>query len=151
MRPATPLGEVTGLAETAGGELLVVARSLLGVRVRVFDAAEGKQLRSLGELLPVDGEGTVVQGGVLLAPSTISGSTLLFRVTDGAPLGALRVLRDGRGAYFLAPSGAVELLGAPLSGVGACRVGFRSFPPELCLERLERPGSLRRALAGEVP
>ncbi len=151
MRPATPLGEVTGLAETAGGELLVVARSLLGVRVRVFDAVEGKQLRSLGELLPVDGEGTVVQGGVLLAPSTISGSTLLLRVADGAPLGALRVLRDGRGAYFLAPSGAVELLGTPLGGVGACRVGFRSFPPELCLDRFDRPGSLRRALAGEVP
>jgi WD40 repeat protein len=151
MRPATPLGEVTGLAETAEGELLVVARSLLGVRVRVFDAARGKQLRSLGELVPVDGEGMAVQGGVLLAPSTISGSTLLLRVSDGAPLGALRVLRNGRGAYFLAPSGAVELLGTPLGGVGACRVGFRSFPAELCLDRFERPGSLRRALAGEVP
>jgi WD40 repeat protein len=151
LRPATPLGEVTALAPTEEGELLVVARSLLGVRVRVFDREQGAQLRSLGELLPVDGEGVAVRGKVLLAPSTISGSTLLLRVRDGVPLGALRVQRDGRGAYFLAPSGAIELLGGALRGVGVCRVGHRSFPAELCLDRFEQPGLLRRALAGEAP
>jgi WD40 repeat protein len=151
LRPATPLGEVTALAPTEEGELLVVARSLLGVRVRVFDREQGAQLRSLGELLPVDGEGVAVRGKVLLAPSTISGSTLLLRVRDGVPLGALRVQRDGRGAYFLAPSGAIELLGGSLRGVGVCRVGHRSFPAELCLDRFEQPGLLRRALGGEAP
>lgn len=151
LRPATPLGEVTALAPTEEGELLVVARSLLGVRVRVFDREQGTQLRSLGELLPVDGEGVAVRGKVLLAPSTISGSTLLLRVRDGVPLGALRVQRDGRGAYFLAPSGAIELLGGSLRGVGVCRVGHRSFPAELCLDRFEQTGLLRRALGGEAP
>lgn len=150
LQPTTPLGDVAALDRTEEGELLVVSRSLLGVRVRVFEHAQGKQLRSLGELLPIDGEGAVVRGGVLLAPSTLSGSTLLMRVADGAPLGVLRVLRNGKGAYFLAPSGGIELMGTTLGEVGACRIGHRSFPSALCQDRFDTPGLLRCALAGGV-
>lgn len=148
LQPSTPLGEVMSLAPLHDGTLLVVSQSLLGVKARVFETEQGRQLRSLGELLSIDGDGVAVHGGVLLAPSTLTGSTLLLRLQDGAPLGALRVLRDGRGAYFLAPSGQIELLGTSLRGLGSCRVGHRSFPSELCLDRFDTPGLLRQTLAG---
>ncbi|WP_437684182.1 hypothetical protein [Sorangium sp. So ce131] len=90
-------------------------------------------------------------GGVL-ASAGLDGSTVLFRVSDGAQLAALRAVKAKDAAYVLAAAH-IDITGADRCAARKyplCRFGPLSFPFELCEERFYVKDLLEKVQSGDT-
>ena len=86
--------------------------------------------------------------GTHIAVMMKNGSIVLLNEIDGKTELTLRALPNGEASVALAPDGRVEIFGdeKQVQGRLSCRIGPRSFPFELCEERLLTPGLVKSVL-----
>ncbi len=121
-----------------------------GEPLRAWEAATGVATSAEGCSLGPEQHAIPFAGGGELVLGTASEATAFFRTTDGSEV--LRILRPAEvGARIvLTPNGHADVVGRGARALVRCRVGAKSYPLEVCEERLVVAGLHARAMAGDA-